>query len=130
MAVTYEPMTTLIDNVTMDKVLIDGVHRQTRLSPNDGYVLNKKSSGYEDYDNLDEMGNPIFVNRFVSGSTTVRYDYDFDNVVAGTYTYTDENGNTVDVPVDMVGVEEFYAVPANIVPSNQIYGVVNPPVTE
>lgn len=122
MAWTYETITpTLIPNTTMEKMYLDGVHKLYKITPNEGYLLHDVN---EDNPILDENWNSTgeYIIRFGAGSRTVRYDYDFTATTAGTYTYTDENGNEVSINVTKVGVNEYYTVPASIVPIDNQYG--------
>lgn len=78
MAVTFEDLNpTLIPNTTMQKILVDGRHTQYGITPIEGYVLHDKNLDL--YMDFDEEGNGIgdVILGFYSGTTTVRYDYDF-----------------------------------------------------
>lgn len=120
MAFTYENVNpTLIPNTTMRKRLRDGVDYQYIIKADEGYALHDKRVDSIDFDENDEE---IAISMFKVGETTVAANYDFDNVTQGTYTYTDENGMSVMLPVLMVGANEFYAVPIDIVPENQLMG--------
>lgn len=72
MAVYYEPMAeTLLENTTMKKVFVNGVHRLYEITPNDGYVLH--DSRNDVYDNFDDEGNPVgepSILGFQRGATT------------------------------------------------------------
>lgn len=96
--------------------------RQTtyRFYPDDGYVMHKKTSDDPIYD---EEGNITGYTEMYGGAMkSVSINYDFSVVVPDTYTYTDENGNTISVPIERIGVEELYTLPESIVPQNQLYG--------
>lgn len=120
---TEEAVTpTLIPNTTMVKRFLDGVFKIYRISPNDGYVLHNKIADEEviDPDTLEPTGETI--PRFCTGMCSVRFDYDFNTVTSGTYTYTDENGDEQSVNVTKIGANEFYTLPENLVPISQTYG--------
>ena len=96
-----------------------------RITPNEGFVLHTKNYDTEVFDEetLEPTGEILL--GFTSAYAAVGYNYDFDNVVADTYTYTDENGMTVSIPINKVGRFEIFAIPASIVPENQIFGSGN-----
>ena len=95
MAVTYENITpSPIENTVVDKGFIDGVHKIYRIGPIEGYVLHDNGFDWED-----EFGNIIL--GYAIGTVTVRWDYDFT-----------------------ANPRELYAVPANSVPADQIFGIV------
>jgi hypothetical protein len=98
MAITREDMTTLIENTTMQKVFINSVHKRYEITPNEGYVLHDNS--YDTYAEYDENGNgigePILGYRTSTASCTIERF----------------NSNYYD----------FYAVPIDEVPENQIFG--------
>lgn len=117
MAVVREPMEiTLIPNTRMNKMIVNGIHNGYEIQAVEGYVLHDNRIDSTDYDELD---NATIIPRFKLGSTTVPASYDFDNVTNGTFTYTDENGMTVSIPVEMVGMYEFYTLPVDVVPTDQ-----------
>lgn len=96
--VTKEIVTPVFDNTTMKKVYHDGVHKLFEIAPVDGYVLhNNVYDSYFDPELGEEVTEPIL--GFTRGISTCRYDYDF-----------------------VVNPYEFYAVPENSVPENQIFG--------
>lgn len=66
-----------ITNTTAIKGFVDGVHRNIRITPNEGYVLHDKSLDY--YMDYDKEGNGIgdVILVFYEGTRSVRYDYDF-----------------------------------------------------
>ena len=122
MAYTYEEVIpTPIPNTKVEKMLNNGVHRTYRITPNEGYVLhdNRVNEEVIDPETLEPTGEIIMF--YAVGSTTVRYDYDFTVVVPDTI--TDINGNTI--AVNKVGACEFFAVPRNLIPENQTFGVGN-----
>lgn len=121
MAITYETVTpTPVENAIVQKLLLDGVHKRYMVEAADGYVLHDSRG---DRFAVDENGDYTdeVIPRFRVGSGSVNVDYDFNNIVAGTYTYTDENGMEVTIPVSMVGMYQFYALPESIVPMAQTW---------
>lgn len=75
---TYEDVTpSLIENTTMRKLFIDGVHKTYNITPNEGYVLhdNYLDSEALDPDTYEPTGEIIL--GFYAGMRSVRYDYDF-----------------------------------------------------
>ena len=109
---TTEDVTpSLIPNTTMQKRLLDGVVKTYHITANDGYGLHDK-----DADGLEnDFVTPIEL--FAVGTISVRYDYDFDNVVNGTY-----NGVNGVIQVQKVGAKELFAVPLTEIPADNIYG--------
>lgn len=78
MAVTRENLIiSLIENTTMQKIFVNGVHRQYGITPCEGYVLHDKDLDF--YDSYDDDGNGVGEPHlgFYSGERTERYDYDF-----------------------------------------------------
>lgn len=108
--------TSNVPNTTM-AVFTNGLGNQTmyRFTPNDGYVLHVKRGDAPIYDEDDNLVG--YTERYCDGSKTVPIDYDFSVVVPDTHTYTDENGMIVNIPIERVGKEELYTLPASIVPS-------------
>ena len=122
MAYTYEDVVpTLIENTTMKKRLLNGVHKTYVIKAVDGYALHDKR--VDDVMVDQETGEETIIPTFKTGETTVAASYDFSTVTQGTYTYVDENEVEVTIPVSMVGVNEFYTVPEEIVSENQLMGV-------
>lgn len=116
MTITYEEVTpALIPNTTMQKMLTDGVHKTYRIQAVKGYVLHDNR-----IDDIAPEGNVVL--NFKTGSTTVSASYDFTVVTNGTFTYTDENGVRQSIIVQKIGEYEFYTLPEDVVPSNQIFG--------
>lgn len=112
-----------IENTTIEtRYKNDGSVLAYQIRPNTGYVLHSK--GYDtpvfDEETLEETGDVIL--GFTSAFVGVGYNYDFNNVVADTYTYTDQNNMEVTMPISKVGRFEIFAIPASIVPENQIFG--------
>lgn len=103
-------ITSLIPNATMQVVLRDGELFAYSIQAEEGYVLhdNRIDVPVLDEETLEETGE--IIPWFKTGSTTVPANYDFDNVTSGTYTYSDENGMTVNVSVQKIGMYEFYTV--------------------
>lgn len=114
--------TSYVPNTTM-KIFVNSLGRQTQYCfyPDEGYVMHYKSVDTEIYD---ETGvNVIGYNvLYGAGMKSVPISYDFSVVTQDVYTYTDENGMTVNVPIEKIGVEELYTLPIDIVPENQLYG--------
>lgn len=87
----------------------DNKLRAYHITPNEGYLIHVLDPESEAEDRT--------IPTFTSKTITVGYNYDFNNVVADTFTYADEN-----VPVNKVGNLGLYTIPADIVPKNEIYG--------
>lgn len=105
---------------TTTKVFINssGNATQYKIIPNDGYVLHYKTNDIPIYD--DGYENIIgYTEQYSAGGGSVHINYDFSVVVPDAYTYTDENGNTVNVPIERIGAEELYTLPIDIVQPNQ-----------
>lgn len=119
--ITRNPLaTTLIPNTTMNEVYRDGVLKQYEIIPVSGYVLHNRQNDI--FDNYDDDGNGIgepTTMLFGLSGCSVRYDYDFNNIVAGTV--TDIDGN--EISVNKVGMYEIFAIPQSLVPADQIFGV-------
>lgn len=98
MAITRENMTTLIENTTMQKVFVNGVHKLYEITPNEGYVLHDNS--YDTYAEYDENGNGV------------------GEVILGYRTST----ASCSIALFNSNYYEFYAVPIDEVPENQIFG--------
>ena len=97
MIITYEDVVpTLIPNTTMRKSFRDGVHKTYVITPIEGYVLHDKAGDYPD----PVTGENTLA--FFVGSCSCAASYDFD-----------------------VNPREFYAVPADSIPADQIFGGVN-----
>lgn len=96
--ITYEEVNpSLIANTTMVKGLVDGVHRNYRISPIDGYVLHDKAN---DWTTIDPVTNEEVINLGYSrGTVSCAANYDF-----------------------VANPREFYAVPESSVPADQIFG--------
>ena len=108
MTYTYEDVIpTLIPNTTMQKRLLDGVHRSYVIAPIDGYVLHTKSADYEETDpeTLMPTGRVIFM--YASGRASCGANYDFTPLQV-----TDENG----VTFTAYGSRAFFARPVSEVP--------------
>ena len=93
-----------------------------RITPNEGFVLHTKNYDFEVFDEetLESTGEILL--GFTSTYISLGANYNFSDVVPGFYTYTDENGMTVNIPINKVGRFEIFAIPASIVPENQIFG--------
>lgn len=102
MAITYEDIIpSLIENTTMRKLLLDGVHRTYNIKAVDGYVLHDKAL---DAPAIDEYGEPTeeIALGYTRGTCSCGASYDFT-----------------------VNSREFYAVLTDTVPENQIFGADN-----
>lgn len=99
--ITYEDMNpALIANTTMRKLLSDGVHRVYDITPVDGYVLHDKARDWEEED--PETFEMVTKLGYTTGTASCAASYDFT-----------------------ANPREFYAVPADSVPADQIFGGVN-----
>ena len=115
-------ITSPVPNTTLREYLRDGELYSYVIAPTDGYLLHDKNLDIPELDDMGmETGN--IIPWFTGGTTNMRADYDFTTTTQGTYTYTDENGMEITMPVTMIGEREFYTVPSNVVPSNQGLGI-------
>ena len=113
----------MIENTTITPVYnSDNELRGYEVSPDNGYVIHTTNYDTPVYDEetFEETGEILL--GFTSTYILLGYNYNFSTVVAGTYTYTDENGMEVSIPVNKVGRFEIFAIPESIVPENQIFG--------
>lgn len=113
MAVIREDLqTTLIPNTTMQKVIINGVHKQYYITPCEGYVLRDKANDEIVYDDdFNEIGVRFC---YASGGASCGANYDFTPLQV-----TDENG----VTHTAYGAQrEFFARLASEVDADQIFG--------
>lgn len=77
MTITYEEVTpTLIENTTMQKFLMDGVHRTYIIEPVDGYVLHDKVNDWTDVDF--DTGEETFKLGYIRGTVSCGANYDFE----------------------------------------------------
>ena len=100
MAVIFEPVNpTLVPNTTMVKGVVDGVHKNYRITPIPGYVLHDNESDYTGIDPV--TGDAVLVLGFNRGTCSCAANYDF-----------------------AVNPREFYVIPESEVPDpeNQIFG--------
>ena len=106
MASRYEDLTpSMIENATMQKVTTEnGVLIGYTITPNDGYVLHDKGMDEPVYD--EETGDPTGEVRLGYRRTTASCGANYDFVV---------------------NPREFYAVPENSVPADQIFGITTKP---
>ena len=111
MTITYEDVIpSLIPNTTMVKGIVDGVHRNYRITPIEGYVLHDNvADGFD-------LKTETVVPRFSTGMCSCGKNYDFSPT---TKELVDVNGNTVTVTA--YGDREFYAFDRNLMQS-LIYG--------
>lgn len=101
MAYTYEDVIpTLIANTTMQKRLLNGVHRTYLIKANDGYVLHDNTGNWTETDPI--TGEEVVKKAYYTGTVTCAASYDF---------VTNPRG--------------FEAVLENEVPSDQIFGKVD-----
>lgn len=111
-----------IPNASILEKLKDGSLYAYSIEAEDGYVLHDNRIDEEEFDLETTRPTGNLIPRFKTGSTTVSVSYDFKTTTNGTYTYTDENNMEATVPVVKIGVYEFYTLPEDIVPINQICG--------
>lgn len=117
MTVTREDLIpTLIPNTTMQKIFIDGVHKQYSIKPYEGYVLhdNRADEEVTDPDTHELTGDVVL--RYSTGEKTVRHDYDFNLIVPDII--QDANGNTVSV--NKIGMYKQFTIPKELVPKEQL----------
>ena len=107
MAIVYTDITPIIPNTTMQKMTVNGVDRQYKISPISGYVLHGKTRDWIDVD--PETGEETFYRGYGRGDSTVAISYDFDNTI-------EIEGYTA------YGAREIFARPESEVPDNQIFG--------
>ena len=93
---TEEVNPSLIANTTMQKLLRDGVHQAYKITPVPGFVLHDNT---RDWTAPDEVtGEEILYRGYTTGTASCAANYDF-----------------------AANPREFYAVPANEVPGDQIF---------
>lgn len=95
-------VTSPIANTTMLEKLRDGVLYMYALKAVEGYVLHDKANDYQDYEGPDDMEGVLKLG-FTRGTVTCAASYDF-----------------------AANPREFYAVPENSVPADQIFGLPAP----
>lgn len=91
---------TLIENTTMYKKYIDGIHKGYAITAIDGYVLHDNMGDWTEADEI--TGEEIVKKAYYGGTVTCGANYDF-----------------------VANPREFYAVLESTVPENQIFGGVN-----
>lgn len=122
MTITYEEINpSPVTNATVVKGLVDGVHRNYNITPNEGYVLHDNRCDEEILDPVTFEPTGEMLYRYATGMVSASKNYDFTVIVPDTI--TDINGNTI--AVNKVGAFEFFAVPASAIPENQTYGGSN-----
>lgn len=102
MVTTYEDVIpSLIENTTMQKVIVNGVHRVYYITPVEGYVMHDKAydTGVVDPETAAETGEFILGYRTTTASCSANYDF-------------------------VANPREFYTVPENSVPADQIFGSI------
>lgn len=97
MATRLEPTTPVYENTTMQKVYFNDVHKLYYIYPDSGYVLHVKTRDWPEED--PETGEEIIKQGFTSGMASCPANYDF-------------TANPL----------EFFAVPEDSVPADQIFG--------
>lgn len=113
--VTYEEVTpSLIPNTRMRKWILDGVHKTYHIYPLANYVLHDNTMDFADLDENTMEETWKFGYSPSSVYVTCGANYDFS-----THTVTDENG----VSYIAYGNRDFFAIPEDDVPDNQIFGV-------
>ena len=116
-------ITSPVPNTTLRERLNNGELYSYVIAPTEGYLLHDKDLDMPEYDENLGMATGNIIPWFTGVTTNMRPDYDFTTTTQGTYyTYTDENGMEITIPVTMIGEREFYTVPSNIVPSDQTLG--------
>lgn len=98
--ITYETVTpSPVENAVVKKGLVDGVHKQYEVQAISGYVLHDRELDFSP--GIDDTTGEMLpdIEGFTPGLVSCRYDYDFT-----------------------ANPREFYAVPANSVPADQIFG--------
>lgn len=99
MVITHEPVEpTLIEHTTMSLSFRDGTPSTYSITPVSGYVIHDKASDWEDVD--PDTGEVIELHRgYCRGTVSCGANYDFT-----------------------ANPREFYAVPADSVPADHIFG--------
>lgn len=119
---TYEDVIpTLIPNTIMQKMIGNGVHVKYTIKAIDGYVLHDKARDYAYIDPETEEEIPKRGYTTTTSSCQAAYDFTPSQI-------TIDDGTVVTA----YGPREYFAIPANAVPGDQIFGggTINPPVTE
>lgn len=93
----YEDVTPAYENTTMKKLYIDGVHRTYNITPVSGYVLHDKGRDWSVIN--PETEEETYYLGYTTGTASCPANYDFT-----------------------ANPREFYAVPADSVPADQIFG--------
>lgn len=109
---TYEDIIpTIIPNTIMQKIYGDGIHVRYTVKAINGYVLHDTNRDYEEPDETGEILTPK------RGYTTARA------TCPATYTFT-QSQVTIDDGTVMTayGEREFFAIPENNVPADQVFG--------
>lgn len=97
MAVTYEPVNpSPVANTTLVKGLLNGIHKNCRISPIEGYVLHDNVRDWTEADPI--TGEEILKLGYTTGTASCKADYDFT-----------------------ANPRAFYAVPQGDVPADQIF---------
>ena len=67
----------IIENATVNKIYVDGVHTQFEIIPDKGFKLHDARLDTEEFDEETFMPTGKIIKGFKTKSVTVRYDYDF-----------------------------------------------------
>lgn len=112
----YIDVTPIIPNTTMQQYInLNGVASAYKITPNEGYVMHNKGRDFNAYD---DFGNIIGRKQgFTSAPTTCPITYDFTS-----FEMTCDNGQTVTA----YGTKEYFVIPENEIPTDQIFGSVTP----
>lgn len=86
-----------VENATVVKAFVGGVHRQYEIIPNDDYVIHDKARDWTE--NNPETGEEAMKLGYTTGMASCAANYDFT-----------------------VNPREFYAVLADSIPADQIFG--------
>jgi hypothetical protein len=77
MAVIYVDVPSLIENATMKKGVLDGVHKTYRITPVSGYVIHDKNRDMPEYDPVNMMPTGGTVLGYTRGTASCAANYDF-----------------------------------------------------
>ena len=88
--IIFTDVESVIPNTTMQKITVNGVDRQYKITPVDGYELHNSSRDWEDEDV--ETGEKVFHRGYTRLYSTIGIGYDFDNTkeVDGHIAYGDK----------------------------------------
>ena len=78
MTITYEPIIPpIIDNTMMRKMIVDGIHKTTRIAPVEGYVLHDNNLDDKVFDEESRIPTVEIVLGYKEGKISVGHNYDF-----------------------------------------------------